>query len=151
LAQSLPFELTKILLAEQARLKDMPDLAKKINEFEPQPDPLVQKQKELELAKIQSEVNERNSRVYENQVDSRLKAAKAVNEEAKAREAYSKADINDLDFVRKQEGIEHQEKVAEEAQRSNNRRKEAVEKAGLGYIEKQALEDGKSKEKPSRV
>ena len=150
MAQSLPFELTKILLAEQARLKDMPDLAKKINEFEPQPDPLVQKQKELELAKIQSEVNERNSRVYENQVDSRLKAAKAAYEEAKAREAHSKADINDLDFVRKQEGIDHQEKVTEEAQRSNNRRKEAVEKAGLGYIEKQALEDGKSKEKPSR-
>jgi hypothetical protein len=117
----------------------MPDLAKKISEYKQQPDPLVQKQKELEIAKLQSEINERNSRVYENQVDSRLKSAKAVNEEAKARKSHSEADMTDLDFLRKQEGVDRREKVDDDLIKANVDMQKQDQNAALDFVKQAEL------------
>ena len=134
MAQSLPFDLTKILLAEQASLKGMPELAKKIEEFQQQPDPKDEQMKDLEMQKLQSEINERNSRVGENHVDSRLKEAKAVNEEAKARASHSNADMTDLDFLRKQEGTDRAEALDDERASHRSKSKLQAEQAGLNYM-----------------
>ena len=145
MAQSLPFELTQILLAEQADLKNMPGLAKKISEYKPQPDPLEQELKQLEVDKLRAEVAERNSRANENQVDMRLKNAKADNEEAKARVGQSNADMTDLDFLQKQDGTKFSEEMTkatadEEAQDKVNqtnhamRMREADQKATLDFM-----------------
>ena len=156
MAQSLPFDLTKILLAEQASLKGMPDLAKKIEEFQPQPDPMQQQMQQLEMQKLQSEINERNSRVGENQVDSRLKSAKAVNEEAKARKAHSDADMVDLDFLRKQDGQDLKEEMFKSG--VDNRRKDVdaknqallkAQEETLKYMGQKAINDAMPKEKAS--
>jgi len=140
MAQSLPFDLTKILLAEQAKLKGMPGLSKQISEFQQQPDPIEQKMKELELAKLDSEINERNSRVGENHVDARLKEAKAVNEEAKARMTHSSADMTDLDFLRKQEGVDFDEKMSEEEAKGAANARAAEHKETLDYMSKSAIQ-----------
>ena len=107
MAQSLPFDLTKILLSEQAELKKMPGLAKKIMEYQPQPDPLEQKKRELEVQKLEAEIAERQSRAAENQVDMRLKEADTVLTQAKARALHSEADLKDLDFTDKSTGVSH--------------------------------------------
>ena len=153
MAQSLPFDLTKILLAEQASLKGMPELAKKIEEFQQQPDPIEQQMKQLELQKLQSEINERNSRVGENQVDSRLKEAKAVNEEAKARKAHADADMTDLDFLRKQEGQDIKEDMfktgVENRRKDIDARNQAMLNAGqeaTKYLSQKAINDNMPKE-----
>ena len=156
MSQSLPFDLTKLLLAEQARLKGMPELAKKIEEFQPQPDPMAQQMQQLEMQKLQSEINERNSRVGENHIDARLKEAKAVNEEAKARETHSKADMTDLDFLRKQEGQDIKEDMFKTG--VENRRKDidvenqAMLNAGneaVKYLGQKALNDAQPKTRAS--
>jgi len=139
MAQSLPFDLTKILLAEQASLKGMPELAKKIEEFQQQPDPLEQQMKQLEIQKLQSEIDERNSRVGENHVDSRLKEAKAVNEEAKARKSQSDADMVDLDFLRKQDGSERKEKLDDDRYNQNAKMEQEDQKAALNYMSNNQL------------
>lgn len=105
MAQSLPFDLTKILLAEQAELKKMPSLAKKIKEYQPQPDPLDQEMKMLEVEKLKAEIAERQSRAAENQVDIRAKNAKAALDEAKARDIHSGADMKDQEFLDKETGV----------------------------------------------
>jgi hypothetical protein len=139
MAQSLPFEMTQLLLAEQARLKGMPDLSKKISEYKPQPNPLAQKKEELELAKLQSEIDERKSRVGENYVDARLKSAKAVNEEAKARKANSEADVKDLEFVRKQDGSERKEKIDDDLIKADVEMQKQDQNAALDYMKQAKL------------
>lgn len=116
-AQSLPFDLTKMLLAKQSDLNGMPDLAKQIMEYSPQPDPLEQERKQLEVDKLKAEIAERQSRADENIVDMRKKTADAVLAEAKAREIHSVADIKDQDFLDKQTGITHQRELEKQGQK----------------------------------
>ena len=115
MAQSLPFDLTKILLAEQAELKKMPALAKKIEEYQPQPDPMEQEMKMLEVEKLKAEIAERNSRAAENQVDIRAKNAKAALDEAKARDIHSKADMTDQEFLDNESGATRDKELEDKA------------------------------------
>lgn len=85
--------ITKILLTEIARLRRMPDLAHRIKNYEPQPDPILEQTKQLELRKLAAEVSELE--------------AKAMLNQAKAREANSNADMKDLDFVETETGTKH--------------------------------------------
>ena len=103
----------KLIQVELFRLKKMPELAKALEEYQPQPDPYTEQMKMLELELKKSEIRERNSRSEENAVDLRLKNSTAALNEAKARELGTKADVNDLDFTRKADGTEHAEKMAE--------------------------------------
>ena len=113
LGQTLDQDMRNLIMIEIARLDKMPDLAKKIEEYEPKPDPMAEEFRKWELRKLQSEVLERESRAQENQVDMRAKTARAVLDEAKAREVGANTDLKDLDFVRRAEGKEAQERMAE--------------------------------------
>ena len=121
MGQSLPFDLTKMLLAEQAELKKMPGLAKRIMEYQPQPDPLEQARKQLELEKLKAEIAEKMSRASENQYDMKMKEAKAVLEEAKARQVHSAADKVDLDFTKEATGEKHREAMEMENLKARNK------------------------------
>ena len=121
MGQSLPFELTKILLAEQANLKKMPHLGKQIEEFQPQPDPMAQKMQELEMKKLESEILERVSRTEENKADLKLKEAKAISEQAKTRQTHNKADIDELDYIEKATGADKAYEQSKENQKTANK------------------------------
>ena len=105
MGQTLPFDMTKMILSEIADLKKMPTLAKNIREFTPQPDPYEEQMKQLEMQKMQAEIQERASRAYENGVDMELKSAKADNERAKARGTNAKADLDDQKFLNEEDGV----------------------------------------------
>lgn len=105
--------IRKIIMSEIARLQKMPDLAKQIEEYQPQPDPYVEQMKQLEMAKLQAEIAERQSRAQENGVDMRVKSAKADLDEAKARATHSTADLQDLDFLEKESGVDQQKLMAQ--------------------------------------
>ena len=101
------FEINKIIMADIARLTKMPDLAKKIEAHQPQPDPIQQQIQQLELQrmqmeiqKIQADIADKYARAGENQVDMQVKQAKANLEAAKARKLHSEADRVDLDFMK---------------------------------------------------
>jgi hypothetical protein len=99
--------IRKIIMSEIMRLHKLPDVAKMVNEYQPQPDPMQQRIAELQIQKLEAEIAERQSRAAENQVDMRVKSAKATLDEAKARETHSKADNADLDFLDRQDGTSH--------------------------------------------
>jgi hypothetical protein len=88
----------RMIRAEIARLRKMPDLAKRIEEYQPQPDPLEERLKELEIQKLEMEIQKMGSEVDENTAEAEL-------DRAKAREAHSKADMQDLEFVEQESGV----------------------------------------------
>ena len=101
-------------------MKQMPELAYKIKEYQPQPDPIEEKRRELELGKLQVEIEERKSRAIENESDKALKDAKTQSELAKTRATHAKADLDDQKFVRTQDGSEYAEEMAKENNKAKN-------------------------------
>ena len=104
MGNTMPPEMSQMILADIAKLRKMPDLAKRISEYQPQPDPMAQKKAELEVALLEAQVANESAKAKENEVDVHLKKAKAATEQAKARQMHSGSDLSDLDFVEKESG-----------------------------------------------
>ncbi len=135
---TLPFPMTQMLLSDMAKLRKMPDLAQRIIEFEPQPDPLEQKRAELEIALLQAQVANETAKGRENEVDVGLKTAKTAVEKAKARSMHSGADITDLDFLEKESGVDNaRDQAAEDLKHA--RTMESKEHDRLKELDKIAL------------
>ena len=118
--QSMDPEEAKLVRAEIYKLQKMPDLAQKVLSYQPQPDPIREQISQLELEKLslenqklRAEIEERQSRAIENQVDVELKQAKTQNELAKAGKTNSEKDMTDLAFIRKDLGLDKQDKLEE--------------------------------------
>lgn len=93
LGNTMDSGITMLILSEIAELKRMPELANKIKTFKPEPDPMQEKLKELEIAKLELELAEIQSSI-------------AVNN-AKAKQLSSTADKTDLDYVEQETGTKH--------------------------------------------
>jgi len=117
--------LQGIILGKIARLKKMPELAKRIEEYKPEPDPLEQEIKNLQKQLLEAQVANERAKGTENQADTELKYAKAETELAKARALESTADKTDLDFVQQKEGIN--EARQEEAKNNDHMRQSELE------------------------
>lgn len=73
MGNTVDFGIVKMLLIEIARLQRMPDLAKALEKYEPQPDPLEEKLKEIAVMKAQKEIE-----LLDSEID--LNKAKAEKE-----------------------------------------------------------------------
>lgn len=100
-AQSMPPEFSFMIQAEIAKLRKMPELAKKIEEFEPTPDPLVEQQKQLEIQLLQAQIITEQSKANENN-------AEALLDEAKAHNINSDTDLKDLDYLEQESGTKQE-------------------------------------------
>ena len=103
------------IMADIYELSRMPDQAKKIREYQPQPDPMAEQAKQLELQKLMLEnevlkatIEDKLARANENEIDAQLKMNKAAVEAAKARKLGSEADMKDLEFIDKDNGFKEQ-------------------------------------------
>jgi hypothetical protein len=105
MGNTMPPEMSQMILADIAKLRKMPDLAKRIQEYQPQPDPMAQQKAQLEVALLQAQVQNETAKAQENAVDVQLKTAKTETEQAKARAMHSGSDLSDLDFVEKGSGV----------------------------------------------
>jgi hypothetical protein len=102
-------EITRMLQADIARLRKMPDLAKRLEEYSPEPDPFRVKQQELEIALLEAKVFNEQAKGQENAVDVELKKAKTQTEQSKSRSLDSGSDKVDLDFLQEESGTKHQQ------------------------------------------
>lgn len=121
LGNNMPFEMTQMIMAKFANLSRMPDLEQMIKEYKPQPDPAQEQLKQMELQRMQMEIEklkadiaDKYARAGENEVDMEVKRAKAQVEAAKARKLGSEADNMDLDFLMKDEGYTDEMDYAKE-------------------------------------
>lgn len=106
------------IMADIMDLMRMPDQAKRMREYEPQPDPVQEQLKQLELEnlileneKLKADIADKHARAAENTIDAELKKNKAAVEAAKARKLSGEAELNDLKFIKEDEGFSHLEKI----------------------------------------
>lgn len=107
LGPNADYGMMQLVLADIARLSRMPDLEKKIKEYQPQPDPMAEQLKQLEMQKLMlenqklhAEIADLMARAGENEQDMAYKAWKAEVEKAKARKLNAESDLKDLDFLK---------------------------------------------------
>ena len=116
--------MSKLILRDIARLRKMPELAKQIEDYEPQPDPLAQQIQMLEAEKLKAEIAKLYSEVEENQAEARESDASARNKDADT-------DQKNLDFVEQESGTKHERDVdLQQAQAEGNIQLERVKQAG---------------------
>lgn len=92
-------ELSKMILSDIANLRKMPDMAKKIEAYQPQPDPMLVKEQELKVALLEAQVRNEHFKGLENEADVAFK-------QAKTRDLNTKADLNDQTFLEKESGAD---------------------------------------------
>ena len=126
MGNSMPMDMSQMILADIARLRKMPELAKAIASYKPQPDPVAEEMKQLELEEKRALVAKLHSEAAENQAEAQLDLAKA--EEAKA-----KAEQMDLDFVEQETGTAHERSLQKDrAQGEMNLRRDLIKEALKG-------------------
>lgn len=118
LGQAMDAPMRNMIMAEIARLHDMPMLEKQLREYQPQPDPAAEQAKQLEIErigleneKLRADIADKYARSRENNIDSLLKMNKAKVEEMKARKLGSEADKLDIEFLNVDSGTAHREKM----------------------------------------
>jgi hypothetical protein len=109
--------MVRMILAEIAELKRMPELAHRIRTFEPPKDPVQEEIKMLELEKLRMEVEELRS--------------KAKLNNAKAEEAKASADLKDLEFVEQETGTNHARELERQQGQAEGNKELAVINAML--------------------
>lgn len=100
--------MSRMILADIAKLRKMPDLAKKIEDFQPQPDPMAQKRAELELALLEAQINSENAKAQRDMAQAQLGGAKMGTEQAKAGQLKSDTDLKNLDFIEQEKGVKQE-------------------------------------------
>lgn len=129
MGNSLPLQMTQYVLAEIAKLRKMPDLARAIEEYEPQPDPMQEYIQQLQAKLLEAEIMYTHARAQEHLSGAGLKGAKVPVEQARANNLQNKADLDNLNFVKEVSG----DRIREDLQRL---RAELAEKTRANLDEK---------------
>lgn len=128
--------VTFMIMSDIARLRKMPELEKRLKEYEPKPDPMQQKMQQLEMEKLLSEIELNKAKTQETMADSQEAAAKAKNISADT-------DKKSLDFVEQESGVTQErnlQKVGEQA-RSQQQLKAMDHQFKMQEDRKKALRD----------
>lgn len=97
--------LNKMILSDIARLRKMPDLAKKIETYEPPPNPLVEMKLKLEVALLEAQVAKEKAQAQHYLSQAQLNGGKTATEAVKAGNLQADTDRKNLDFVEQESGV----------------------------------------------
>ena len=103
--------LRKMILSEIARLRKMPELAQKIIDFNPEPDEMQQQLQQLQMQKLEAEIQLLQAQAKEASAGGDLKGAKIEVESSRSSMLQNKADRDTLNYVEQEGGITHNRKV----------------------------------------
>ena len=97
MGNSLDHSMSQMILADIARLRKMPELAKKIEEYQPQQDPMIQQRAQLELMLLQAQIESEKAKAQHYLAGSGLAQSKQKNLD-------SDTDLKNLDFLEQESG-----------------------------------------------
>lgn len=97
--------VTSMILADIARLRKMPDLAKQIKDYQPQPDPIAQAKAQLEIALLQAQIVTEQAKAAQYGANAQLHQVKQGTEVAKSNALNASADKTNLDFLEQESGV----------------------------------------------
>ncbi len=132
-------KMSNMILEDIARLRKMPELAHKIENYEPQPDPHQQEMQQLEKQKLMAEIAEIESRTQENYAEAQLDMAKAGSEGAKSQNLQSDTDRKNLDYVEPESGVTQERELQKQGEQARSQGKVKL----LDYKLKQKQENDK--------
>ncbi len=112
--------MAKIILSDIARLRKMPELGRRIEAFEPQPDPMAQRKAELENLLLEAQIQQAYSDSRETMADEELTRAKTVTERAKAINVQADTDKKNLDFVEQESGTNHERELQKQGEQARS-------------------------------
>lgn len=108
---NLDFHMVKLIMVDIARLRKMPTLAKQIEQYEPQPDPLEQRRQELEIQLLEAQIAQTMANAQQRGSVANLNAAKMGTEVAKSENIQSNTSRNVLDFVEQESGVKQERDI----------------------------------------
>lgn len=123
--------MSQMILADIARLRKMPALAKRIEEYQPQPDPAQQMIQQLEIQKLQAEIAKIQSETIENSASAQLDQAKVGTEVAKAENLQSDTDQKNLNFIEQESGVKQERELQKQGEQARSNAGLEVVKASL--------------------
>ena len=107
------------IMADIARLRKMPDLAKRLEEYSPQPDPIAVEGAQLENDLKKAEIARVQAETQKLMMEAQMAPLKGETEAAKANKLRTEAEKNTLDFVEQETGTKQErdlEKMRAQAQ-----------------------------------
>ena len=90
--------MRQMLLSEIATLRKMPDLARRIIDYKPEPDPIAQETRQFELELLKAQVANEQAKASENEANGML-------DQARANEIQARADKTNLDYAEQESGV----------------------------------------------
>ena len=111
------FGILKIAMSELADLMKMPDMAEAIRQYEPQPDPMLEQQKQLENQKLQSEIELNHAKSQESSANAQRSVLETqeevsgINHARKLEQVKAQADSQEVQTIIK--GIMQPQKAGE--------------------------------------
>lgn len=112
--------LSKMILADIARLRKMPDLAKQIESFEPQPDPLAQEKAQLDVELLRAKIAKENAIAAHYAATSTLQGEKVNTERTKQGHMKSEKDLMDLNFVEQESGVKQERDLQKQGEQARS-------------------------------
>ena len=112
--------ISNMILSDIARLRKMPDLAKKIENYVPQPDPLMQKRAELEIALLEAQLQKETALAQQAQSTAQLNMAKVGTEQVKQGNVQSDTDLKNLDFVEQESGVKQERDLQKQGEQARS-------------------------------
>lgn len=100
--------MVNMIIGDIARLRKMPDLAHRVETFQPQPDPLQQQKAMLEIELLKAQIAKENAMASQHQATAVLNSAKAETEGQVAANVKSDTDLKNLDFVEQESGVKQE-------------------------------------------
>lgn len=119
--------MSQMILSDIAKLKRMPTLAKMIMDYRPEPDPILEELKQLEVLKLRKEIEKLDSEIRKNLADANVKA--------------SDADLKDLDFVEQESGTKHERDLQKHSAQAEANQQLEITKALLNPPQPQQTEE----------
>lgn len=110
--------LRQMVLADIARLRKMPDLARRIENYKPEPDPLVVRQRELEIQLLEAKLQNELATAQERGTSAQLNQAKVGTELAKTGKLQSDKDLADLDFIEQESGVKQERDLQKQGEQA---------------------------------
>lgn len=108
LGPNVDWGITSMVLGDIAELRKMPDLAKKIRDYKPEPDPIAEQKAQLELMLLQAQIATEQAKAAHYASGAQLQGVKQGTEIAKSKALQSAADLQDLNFIEQESGVQQE-------------------------------------------
>lgn len=131
MGNNMDSEMSRMILADIARLRKMPTLAKKIEAYQPQPDPVQQEMQMLQLELLKAQIAKEQALAQNHGVTAGLNAARTETEAARAENISADTDLKTLEFVEEESGVKQERALQMAGEQAKANAKLEMVKAAL--------------------